>query len=245
MNRKHLLALLAIVSTCHGTGAGAQTIEALSEDSSYTYIHDGKVAGVGSQVVAALLTEAGLTDFHLAIYPWARAYDRALREPDVLIYPILRTPEREALFKWVGQLDWVVPALYRLRSTSGVRVASLQEARTYSVGVVRDDYREKYLRDEGFNRLVVSANNLENFNRLLNGQVQLVPMPERDARKLCADAHIPFETLEKAYTMDALTKESYIAFSRSTSDDVVLRAQAAFDQLKRSGEVKRLLEPSP
>lgn len=245
MKHRAWMTMLGLVSLLHGVPAGAQPIEALSEDSSYSYMHEGKVEGPGSQVVTAVLTEAGLSDYRLGIYPWARVYDRGLREPDILLYPLLRTPEREMQFKWVGLLDVVVPALYRLRSTTGVRVATLQEARNYSVGVVRDDYRETYLRDEGFTRLVVSANYIENFNRLLNGQVQLVPMPERDARKLCAAAHIPYEALETAYTMDGLSKEGYIAFSNATSDEVVKRARAAYEHLKRTGAIARMLEAAP
>lgn len=243
--RRLLRTLSAVLLGLYWQAAGAESIETVTEDSSYSYMQDGKVSGAASRIVEAVLKQAGLSDYHMAIYPWARAYDRALREPNVIIYPILRSQDREQLFKWVGRLDWTVPVLYKLRATPPLRIAVLQDAIAYRVGVLRDDYREKYLHDQGFTRLVVAASNQENFNRLLNSQVQLVAMPERDARKFCADAHVPFETLEKAYAMDDLSREIYIAFSRSTSDDVVERVRAAYEQLQSAGTIQRLLQEQP
>jgi polar amino acid transport system substrate-binding protein len=237
--------LAALLLTLYGHVASAETIETVTEDSSYSYMQDGKVGGAAGRIVEAVLKQAGLNDYHMAIYPWARAYDRALREPNVIIYPILRSQDREELFKWVGHLDWTLPILYKLRAAPPLRIAMLQDAKAYRVGVLRDDYREKYLHDQGFTRLVVAASNQENFNRLLNGQVQLVAMPERDARKFCADAQVPFETLEKAYAMDDLTRDIYIAFSRATSDELVDRVRAAYEQLQRAGVLQRLLQDQP
>lgn len=241
----HLLRTFPLLVALWGGPATAQTIETVTEESSYSYMADGKVSGAASRIVEAVLKQAALDDYHMAIYPWARAYDRALRDPNVMIYPILRTSDREALFKWVGRLDGTLPILYKLRATARLPIAVLDDAMAYRVGVLRGDYREKYLHDLGFTRLVVSANNIENFNRLLNGQVQLIPMPERDARKLCADAHLPFDTLEKAFAMDDLSREIYIAFSAGTADEVVERASAAFEQLKAAGVIQRLLHEQP
>jgi polar amino acid transport system substrate-binding protein len=231
-----VLALLALPRL-----GAALTIEAVTEDSSYSYLEQGKVGGVAGRIVEALFKQAGLSDYHLSLYPWARAYDRALREPNVAIYPMLRTAERETLFKWVGQLDVATPVFYKLRAAADVTITRLDDAKRYRLGVVRDDYREKYLHDQGFTQLVVSANNLDNFNRLLNRQVQAVPMPERDARKLCADAQIPYETLERLSTMEGLVAEIWIAFSQGTADDLVARVRTAFVELQRTGEIQRLL----
>lgn len=244
LRARHHWALSLLMLAC--LNSQAQTIEGVTEESSYVYMDQGRVAGVASRIVEAVFKQAGLDDYHLTIYPWARAYDRALREPNVLIYPILRNPERESLFKWVGDLETARPVFFKLREHTNVQVGSLADAKNYVVGVVRDDYREKYLHDQGFTRLVVSANNRENFSRLIHGQVELVPMPERDARKLCADAQLPFDTLEAAdSTMDGLNPEIFMAFSRATDDAVVQRARDAYDTLKRDGTITRMLREGP
>jgi polar amino acid transport system substrate-binding protein len=233
---------LALLSCLVSASAGAQTIEVVTEDGSYSYMREGKVTGVASTIVEATLREAGLTDYELSIYPWARAYDRALVSPDVLIYPIVRTAEREPLFKWVGQIARIDPQFYKLRERTDIVVKGVEDARSYSVGVVRDDMRQQALQGMGFTRMVVSATNAENFRKLLNRQVQLVPMPERDARLQAQAAHVAFSDLEAVYSLDDQGYSLYLAFSNTTSDELVKRMVAAFERLKANGTVQRLLD---
>lgn len=221
--------------------AHADTIQVVTEDSSYSSLENGKVVGVASEIVEQTLARAGITDYHMSLYPWARAYDLARLEPNVLIYPIIRSSEREALFKWVGELDQVTPLFYKLRARRDVVVKDLADAKRYTVGVVRDDSRQEYLEGKGFSKMVVSANNLDNLRKLLSGQVMLVPMPEREAREQCEDLHIAFEDLESVYTIDELSKGLYVALSDKTPAETVKRITAAFAQLKEDGTVQKVL----
>lgn len=223
----------------------AESIIVVTEDSSYAYLRGGRVAGPGTQVVERVLKKAVFDDYRIQLYPWARAYEKALREPNVLIYPIIRTSARESLFKWVGEIGQAQTRLYRLREAREIMPSSLVDARRFSVGVVRDDSRQLYLQAQGFARLVVSTTNRDSFQKLLNHQVQLLPMSEREARLLSDDAQVDFARLEAVGTLDQLPASIYMAFSLDTPDDVVIRARAAFEQLKVSGEIERLLTDSP
>jgi polar amino acid transport system substrate-binding protein len=160
----------------------------------------------------------------------------------VLIYLIARTPAREPLFKWVGEMMRIEYHFYKLRERKDIAVSDLQAAKNYSVGVMRDDVRHQYLLAQGFTKLVVSAQNVDNFKKLLNQQVDLVPMPERDAVLLCEEAKIDLARLEQVYTLDGLTTGLYMAYSQSTSDDIVARTRNAFDKLKAEGVVGKLMK---
>ena len=221
--------------------ADATPLQVVTEDSSYSALDGDKVVGVASEVVEMTLANAGITDYHMALYPWARAYDIARLEANVLIYPMIRSSAREGLFKWVGELEHVMPSFYKLRKHRDVRVTDLQDASHYTVGVVRDDSRQQYLEGKGFSRMVVSANNLDNLRKLISGQVELIPMPEREAREQCADLHIDFEDLESVFTLDELSKGLYVALSASTPDETVQRITAAFARLKQNGTVDRVI----
>ena len=218
----------------------AAPLRVVTEDTAYSYLQDGQVSGTASQVVEATLQRAGLTDYHVALYPWARAYDMALSEPGVLIYLIARTPEREALFRWVGEIMRIEYHFYKLRSRDDIQVPDLEAAKAYRIGVLREDVRHHYLQAKGFHKIVVAAQNSENFRRLLNGQVDLVPMPEQDIVVLCNEAGIDPASVERVFTPDAAT-QLYMAYSRQTDDDVVLRTQAAFEQLRAEGVVTELM----
>lgn len=221
--------------------ASASTLEAVTEDSSYSYLENGQVAGPATAVVTATLERAGLMDYHLAIYPWARAYDLARAGPNVLIYPLMRTPEREQSFKWIGEFEEIKSVLYKLRRRNDLNLQELNDARGLNTGVVRDDVREQYLRAAGFSRLVVSASPMDNLRKLLNGQVDVVPLSPRDAQRFCEQLGIPMRDLEAMLTLNQITVHAYLAFSKQTPDEVVQRAVAAFAQLKQEGQVQRLM----
>src|ERR1035437_4785529 len=80
----------------------AQTIHGVTEDTSYSFLKEGKVIGSATAVVELRLKQACFSNYQISLYPWARAYDMALKEPNVLIFLIARTPAREQQFKWAG-----------------------------------------------------------------------------------------------------------------------------------------------
>lgn len=131
--------------------------------------------------------------------------------------------------------------LYKMRDSEGIAVNNLEDAKQYSIGVVRNDAKQIYLQQRGFTRLVISANNHDNFQKLLNHQIQLLPLPENTARLMSKDAQVDFTSLEEVYTLDEQPHKVHLAFSLSTPDEVVAKAQRAFEQLKASGEVARIM----
>lgn len=221
--------------------AGADSIEVVTEDSSYTYVENGKIAGPATEVVEETLKRAAIQGYHLALYPWARAYNIATQKPNVLIYPIVRTPEREALFHWVGELATVPIFLYKFRDEENIQVSNLDAAKAYTIGVVRDDSRESYLHSHGFQKLVISADNGENFRLFSSHQVQMIPMPERDARSFCKESQIPFERLEIAFPLRDMERGIYMAYSLGTSEELVSRTSHAFTSVVESGELRRAM----
>ncbi|MGM9489455.1 substrate-binding periplasmic protein [Ideonella sp. YS5] len=237
--------LASIALSLTALASQAQTIKAVTEDSSYTYVQGGKVAGPATEIVELALKRAGLSDYRVALYPWARAYDIALQEPDTLIYLIARTPARETQFKWAGEFMRIEYHLYKLRDRGDVAVHSLDDAKRYAVAVMRDDVRQQYLQSRGFDKLVVSARNSDSLRMLLDRKVHLLPLPESDVARFCKEAQVDPSALQKVLTLDEMTTGIYMAYSRSTSDEVVNRTRAAFDKLKSDGTVSRLMRPRP
>ena len=84
-------------------------------------------------------------DYHLNIYPWARAYKMAQEAPYVLIYSIGRSEKREAFFKWVDVIAPYDVYLYRLKNRPEIKVNNLADLKNFKIGAVRDDIRAQYL----------------------------------------------------------------------------------------------------
>lgn len=222
----------------------APPIRAVTETTPYTSIEGGKVVGSATEVVELTLQRAGLKDYTVHLYPWARAYDMALKEPNVLIFLIARTPARESQFRWVGEIMKIQYHLYRLKSNV-LDVSSLESAKTFTIGVMRDDVRQQYLRAKGFKQLVVSAQPLDNFRKLLSGQVDLVPLTTGDARLMCQQAAFDCAGLERVLTLEEISAGLYMAYSLQTPLEVAQRTQQAFDRLKAEGLVQRAMARTP
>jgi polar amino acid transport system substrate-binding protein len=238
MNAKIILLMTALIFV---PSAWAQSIRVVTENTAYSYLKDDKIAGSATAVVELALKEAGLTDYQLNLYPWARSYDMALKDPNVLIYLIARTPERELRFKWAGEIMKIRYHLYKLKSRA-ISVTHLEDAKAFAIGVIRDDVRYNYLKKAGFTRLVVAAQQEENFRRLLSGQVDLLPMPDDDVAFLCKETLVSCDNLEKIYTLDDLSIGLYMAYSNATPHDIVLRTKSAFEKLRASGLVQLTME---
>lgn len=239
MKASTVLFLAALTAT---TAAHAQAVHVVSESTPFTYMQDGKPAGRAMELVELSLRRAGLADYRVSIYPWARSYDLALKEPNVLIFLIARTPAREPLFKWAGEFLRIQYHFYKLRERQDIAIKSLDDARAYTVGVVRDDVRHQYLQARGFTRLVVSGQNLDNFRKLTHRQVQVVPLPDTDVSQMCEQAPFDCSRLERLYTLDEITSSLQMAYSRATPDAVVERTRAAFQKLADDGTVKRVMQ---
>lgn len=241
MNRHFFAGLMLVAAAALGTSARGQTLHVVTEATNYSFLRGSRVAGPATEIVEAALRHAAIDDYRITLYPWARAYDLALKEPNAFIYLIARTPTRESQFKWVGEFMRMEYHLYKLKSRQDVRVARPEDARNYAVGVIRDDVRHQYLQSRGFTKLVVSAQNIDAFRQLLSGQVQLVPMPEADAHALCQEVPFDCSALEKVLTLDELTTGLYLAASLTTPDATIDRVRAGFEKVKADGTVRRLM----
>ena len=221
----------------------AQTVQVVTETTPFVFMQDGKIAGPATEVVKKTLQLAGIKDYRLNMYPWARAYNMALNEPNVLIYLVGRSHEREAKFQWVGEFMQIRYHLYKLRERADIRASNLDAARQLTIGVMRDDLRHQYLQQQGFTRLVMSAQTTENFAQLLNHKVDVVPLSEAGAEAQCRNTGFDCAGLERVLPLDALTTGLYMAYSLTTPPAVVERTRAAFKQLKANGTVQRTMEP--
>ena len=236
--------LLAAANLC-ATGARAQTIHAVTELASQTSVVDGKVVGPQTEVVELSLKLAGITDYEVAVFPWARAYHMAQRDPYTLIYPIARTPEREKQFKWVGEVQKMHYHFVKLAERKDIVIKRLDDAKPYSVGVIRADVRHQYLLAHGFKNLLVAAKWNEHIPHLLNRRIDLLILGEYDLGGICAGLHVSCDTFERTTPLDELSMGLYMAYSLGTPDAIVERTRAAFDKLKAEGKVERIVKAKP
>lgn len=200
---------------------------------------DGRITGLGTELVEAVLKEADLKG-GIQSMPWARAYDLALHDENVLIYSMARIPEREAQFQWIGAISPTRWYLYSLAGHS-IPLTRLEDAKRYQIGVVKQDASELYLSGHGFRigENLQSSNRRElNYEKLKSGHVDLWIANEVNATWLVRQAgDDPARTLVKALPIPDLGGETglFIAVSLRTSPEVVARLRQAMQRLQDNG----------
>lgn len=210
----------------------------------FHYERNGIVVGQGTETVQAVLDALNIK-VHIEVYPWARAYYMALSNKNTLIYGIARTPQRENLFKWIGVSSPVRYCLFSLTSRHDINVRSLEDAKQYTIGTVRDDIIEQYLVENGFQiRANIEPNSSydANLKKLISQRVDLWGVVDLTAHYLVQSNQYPKNIIKEVYCLDELSTEgAYMAFSKNTPDALVDRFRDALEKIKADGTYDRIL----
>ena len=200
---------------------------------------DGRVAGITTDKLRDALARAGVR-YEIALRPWQRAYMTALRRPDACVYATTRTPEREALFKWVGPLDsaqWVLMG----RADRKLALTSLEQARGLRIGTYYGDARDSYLRSLGL-ATDAAPNDLLNPQKLLQGRIDLWATSWRAGSTVLEQQGrdkriVPVLAFRRT--------EVYLACNLAVPDALVARLNAELEAMARDGTAQRIERAYP
>ena len=242
---KRLCLFLLLLLTGIACSAKAQDITIVTENyPPYHYEQDGVVVGQGTETVQAVLDVLHIRA-RIGIYPWARAYYMALNDKNTLIYGIARTPQRENLFKWIGVSSPVRYCLFALASRNDIHVRTLEDARHYTIGTVRDDIIEQYLLENGFqirDQIEPNSSYEANLKKLISGRIDLWGVVDLTGYYLARSNQYPEDRIKEVYCLKDLSAEgAYMAFSKNTPDALVDRFRDALRHIKADGTYDRIL----
>ena len=223
----------------------AQEVKIVTEEyPPYNYIdtENGEVTGVNTDVVRAILDRLAQT-YEINVNPWARSYDLALEQPNVMIYSIVRTEQREDLFKWVGEIAPI--DFYLIALKEGVSVNSLEGAKSYMVGTVRDDVIEQYLIEQGFEvgvNIDRTSSHVSNLKKLVAGRIDLIAVSDLTAAyQLKQLGYNPEQVLGEKLLLETISVPLYMGFNLGTPDETVAKYQQALDALKLDGTYEQIV----
>ncbi len=216
----------------------SEVIVVTSNMAPYNYEEDGVIKGTSTGIVKMVLDRANI-DHSIYIQPWARSYDMALRGENVLIYSLVRTPEREDKFNWIGKLDDSSSiSFYKLSDRSEIVVNDLEDAKKYTIGVIRETMGHQLLRSKGFEEginLFPVTRSEQGLNMLLSHRIDLVVYLESNFSseiKLFGANSRLFEMTHPIYET-----ASYMAFSRDSFKELVEKSIESYNQLVTEGVI--------
>jgi polar amino acid transport system substrate-binding protein len=143
----------------------------------YNYIDsDNNIVGSATEVVKNTLNATNI-DYSIHVYPWARAYQLALTQPNVAIYSIIKTPARTPLFHWLCPLIQVKYYVFKLTQRNDIHINNFNDLKRYKQGVSRSSFFYQILKQQGFvegKNFHTTSNNITNLRELLHHRIDII-----------------------------------------------------------------------
>ena len=206
---------------------------------------NGQIKGFNTDIVREIMQRLNL-NFTIKIVPWKRGYREVLHRPNVVLFSMVRTFEREKLFKWVGPLNVTKFSFFKKKG-SDITINTLGDAKKVgAIGCIGDDVREKLLKRLGFTNLSSLFGkdaNLRNLEMLMLGRIDLWISTDQIVFKTANDTGIDPNEIEETLTV----KKAYVylVFSKDTDDKIVNEWQHTLKTMKNDGTYKKILSQYP
>lgn len=237
----HILLLFAVMP-CHLAADNSiqppvsQIITVIEPPSSYLDSH-GRLTGYATEIVQTLQKITGDTT-EIQLMPESRALLTASRQANVLLYGFSRTVERENDYHWIMPLARKKWVLY-VRQDDPQQLNNLNDARALeSIGVVRGDVREEWLRAQGFTNLQSSSSHMQNLARLASRRLNAIAFEPQGMQYLMREAGVLPQDYRAA--LHFFDTEVWLLMSRQSAASEVARWQQAALQLQQSGRLEQI-----
>jgi polar amino acid transport system substrate-binding protein len=216
----------------HIPSIGLAQLTYLTEEwAPFNYLENGTVSGLSVEVLEAVWHDQGVnrTRADVRVVPLSDAFRQARNNTSTVVFSIVRTPERDPLYKWAGPFTRGNFVLWAPVSKKIV-IASDADLQRYRIGAVEETVENDLLAERGVDRSqVVHGKTPEDLLRMVEqGQIDLWATGDLAGRsqmlKTAADPN--------AYEIvDTLSENDfYYIFSRDVPDVLVSAFEHALER---------------
>lgn len=204
-----------------------------------SYMENGVVTGYGADVVAAIQAELQ-TKAVPELMNWDAAYKRALTEPNVVLFTMEKTPEREDKFFFIGPLGDNISSFYTLKD-SELAVPDLKTAQgVKAIATTTDWFTEQYLKEQGFTNLVSKPDPKDAVKMLMSKEADLSVFTDVNLPRLLKEAGVEATALKPV--LELMKTQYYVAISKQTPVETVEKWKQAYAKLEQAGTIQTLKE---
>ena len=205
----------------------------------------GEPTGFAVEVVKHIISHSSLQG-EVQLLPWARAYERALVQPNTLLFSTRRTAQREALFIWArpvfaeGFAPWYSDTRLILLCNANFphKIDNLAQARKFLLAIPRDDYLEEYARNTlkwPSSRLILTKGFSDIFQMLNKERVDLALTGENELDTLLRRERLNPIVFKVCFRFNFQESPLYFAFHPDTPREAIEAFNAAYDNMIKSG----------
>lgn len=203
----------------------------------YQIVQGNNISGLSTEIIEATFKAANI-DYQIEAHPWSLSYNHTLKEQNTCIYSIVRIPEREKLFHWIGHITTISTSLYSLKDNP-IQIETLQQAKKYKIAVIKNDVAHHYLLSQGFveNKNLYVMNNNNALLKLLampNRRIDLIVMNDKLLTSRL-DNNADITKYKNVFKFKDYILEFYLACSLTTEKKTVNALNQAMKSLDKQG----------
>lgn len=219
-----------------------ENFKIMTENSpSSNMVIDGKLTGYAVDILELMLKDldSKKTRKDFEVLPWARAYSMIQKKPNTMLFVMLRTKQRENLFKWVGPIKTSAIALIGKKSRN-FTINSVEDIKKYSIGTIKDDVAELAVKGLGltnFDSISGTKSTETSIKKLQRDRIDLFAYTY-SIDKWKIDGFNP-DDYENVYTLSETS--SYYAFHKDTDQKIIDELQNSLDKLKEKGIAQKII----
>ena len=232
-----VLVTVAFVYTSQVNARADQWLAVTENFPPYNYTDAGEPAGYSTDLVKRLSIESGV-NFKIEVLPWSRAMFLASSEPNVLIFSMLRTPDREDKYHWIGSIDDLSLYTWGLKSFERKNTKPNSQL-TYAVSRSLDELNINMLVDKfdaQAHKIIAVETTEQLIGMLLKQRVDRVLLAENIWRKL--KTALPEDTVHNMQRLNLVAqRELYVASSLQSEQRVILKLQQAFQKISAHSSI--------
>ncbi|MBV6748966.1 ABC transporter substrate-binding protein [Pseudomonas chlororaphis] len=206
----------------------------------YNYEENNQLTGISTEIVRKIMALTG-DDFEVVLLPSMRSSHALNTRPKTIMYSLFRTAEREPLYKWVGPI--VEESIYPYQLANAQQPVNTLEQLLHAPRITtrQAGLIPAVLQPQGFNNLEkVATESRQLYRMLLAGRTDIiVGDTAAGVAYYSRQLDIAPGTLRRI-PVELYRSSLYIAFSRDSDDKVVAAWASALEELRRSGELKRI-----
>jgi polar amino acid transport system substrate-binding protein len=204
----------------------------------------GVPGGLTTAVVQEMLAHARLTS-NIEVYPWARAFKIASTTPNVLIYNMARTSEREKHFVWIGEVASYRFGFVKLKQREDIQINNVVDAKKYIVGTQRDDFSADWLVKQGFGlgkQLTVQPDIEETWRYLVSGKIDILIDDPFAVDDMLSKFQLQRADIEFVYYIPQLQQNTWIAVHKDSSPELVAKLREGYQFARQSTAFSRVMQ---
>lgn len=205
----------------------------------FNYQEDGNVTGISVEILEAVFKNTGLnrSQVNVRIVPLEEGFQIAQNNTSTVLFSIVRTPERESLYKWAGPFTKASFVLYAPMSRN-ITISSPEDLNKYQIGAVKSSIENNLLTSKGVNASqIVNGKNPEDLLRMLEeGQIDLWATGDLAGRHQMLQTATDPNAYEIVYNLKE--NDLYYIFSENVPDTLVNAFQQALENVRNQKDAQ-------